>query len=73
MADKGTAGPGLKVIANGRTLPTEEAYDENSIHKVCTYRCTLNVNKCNISPVSSVIYQSNYYNIPGTMSYLIKL
>lgn len=58
MADKGTPGPGLKVITNGRTLPTEEAYDENSIHKVCTCRCTLNVNKWNLPPVSSVMYQS---------------
>lgn len=34
MADKGTSGPGLKVIANGRTSPNTEAYDENTIHKV---------------------------------------
>ncbi|XP_076072421.1 ras-related protein Rab-37-like isoform X8 [Mytilus galloprovincialis] len=33
MADKGTSGPGLKVIANGRTSPNTEAYDENTIHK----------------------------------------
>jgi hypothetical protein len=39
MADKGTPGPGLKVITNGRTLPTEEAYDENSIHlAIATHR-----------------------------------
>ncbi|XP_071131445.1 ras-related protein Rab-37-like isoform X4 [Mytilus edulis] len=33
MADKGTSGPGLKVIANGRASPNSEAYDENTIHK----------------------------------------
>lgn len=36
MAERGTTGLGLKVIANGRSSQDSADYDENSIHKVST-------------------------------------
>lgn len=38
MADRGVSGPGLKVVANGRSSKEIADYDENCIHKVSTYR-----------------------------------